>query len=76
MCFPNIIGRFQLFKEFTGNNIKIFNQIKYKENLFHLFIGKGIKVTLNGAFAIFEVIEDYFSHFLKSGYYILIIGKK
>ena len=64
-CFPNVVNRFQFLEKFTGDNIKIFNEIKDKENLLHLLIGQGIEVLMNWAVAIFEVVEINFSHILK-----------
>jgi len=62
---PKYHQRFQLFEEFTGNNVNIFNQIENKENLFNLFIRKRLKVIRHGAFAVLKVIENYFSHIIK-----------
>ena len=66
--FPNIVSRFQFFKEFTGNNINILNQIKYKEDFFNLFVGKSFKVSLNWTLAVLEMIENYFSRASKLAY--------
>lgn len=64
-CLPNIVSCLQLFEKFTRNNGEIFNQIKNKENFLHLLIGQGVKVVMNWAVAIFEVVETDFSHALR-----------
>jgi len=63
--FPNVVSRFQFLEKFTGDNIEIFNEIKNKEGLLHLLIGQGVKIVLNWAVTIFEVVEINSSHILK-----------
>lgn len=64
-CFPNVISPFQILEKFTGDNVEIFNEIKDKENFLNLLIVQGVKVVLNWAVAIFEVVEIDFPHTLK-----------
>ena len=62
---PNIIGCFQLFEKLARYDVNRFYQIENKEYLFNLFVGEGLKVILHRAFAVFKMVENYFSHEVK-----------
>lgn len=66
--FPYVISDLQFLKKFTRYHIKLLNQIKNKENLFNLFLGKRIKIFLDRALPIIQTIENYFSHASKLAY--------
>jgi len=60
--FPNSIGARELFKIFSRYNIDLFNEIKYKGNLFKLFVRQFIKKCLDRGFSRFERVKHDFSH--------------
>jgi hypothetical protein len=60
--FPDIISAFEFFEVFARHDIELLDQIKYKSNLFKLFICQRIKKFLDRGFICLESIEFDFSH--------------